>query len=112
MVLGKRVWVRTALSLRRSREQALLVRCVWTGRVGKRLGGCSSSLCKPRWLDRSILIPPTVSAHARPVGIARIESRALLRRKRGWCCCIRAPSAALGLRRSCVSCWMLALALT
>lgn len=108
VILGERVWICAALSLRRFRKQSLLIWCFWPWRVWERLGRCTSSLCQPRGLDRPVLISPSIASYARSVRVVRIESCARLWRQRSRCS-VRASPASFRLWRSRVPCWSFAL---
>ena len=110
VVFGERIRLSAALSLRRFGKQPLvLIWGLWARRIWQWLGRGASTLCKPRRLDRPVLVSPSISAYAGSVGIMRIEACALPRRERSRRCCIRAPPAPLRLWRSRIPCWAFAL---
>lgn len=113
MVFGERIRLSAALSLWRFGEQPLIfIWCLWARRIWQGLGRGASTLCKPRRLDRTVLVSPSIPAYTGSVGIMRIEASALPRRERSRRCCVRAPPAPLRLWWSGIPRWALTLALT
>jgi hypothetical protein len=92
VVFGERIRLSAAaaaaLSLRRFGKQPLLIWCLWARRIWQWLGRGSSALCKPRRLDRPVLVSPSISAYTGSIGVVRIEACALPWRERSGRCCV------------------------
>lgn len=89
VVFGERIRLSAALSLWRFGEQPLiLIWCLWARRIWQGLGRGASTLCKPRRLDRTVLVSPSIPAYTGSVGVMRIEASALPRRERSRRCCV------------------------